>query len=40
MKKVTCLIYSMMKSGEDYRGKIGKKKLKNINRLRVLAGLT
>ena len=40
MKRVACIIYSMMKSGEDYRGMMGKKKLKNIKRLRVLAGLT
>lgn len=40
MRKVAWIVYSMMKSGDEYRGKIGKKKLKNINRLRVLAGLT
>jgi transposase len=40
MKNLACLIYSMMKSGEDYRGEMGKKKLKNLKRLRVLAGLT
>jgi transposase len=40
MRKVAWIVYSMMKSGKEFRGKIGKKKLKNINRLRVLAGLT